>query len=73
MTTFSILLFLALILLLLSLVFLVYMALTIKGFSFHGIWDRALRGDRTSRLYMYLVLAAFGCAIAAQILGLAKG
>ena len=47
---------------------LVWLAVTQPGFSFHGIWNRALAGHKPSRIYMVLVIVAFALAVAAQAL-----
>jgi hypothetical protein len=47
---------------------LAWLAITQPGFSFQGIWARALAGHKPSRLYMALVLLAFALALAAQVL-----
>jgi hypothetical protein len=63
----------AFVLLACALAVLVYLALTTEGFSFHGIWEKALEGHRPSQLYMALVLVAFCLALANQVLYLRAG
>lgn len=43
------------------------MAITEKGFSLQGIWERALSGHRPSQVYMILSVLAFLLAVSAQV------
>ncbi|MDC6166407.1 hypothetical protein [Paucibacter sp. XJ19-41] len=48
----------------------IFIMATERTWNFHKIWELALKGQILSRIYMGVILAAFACAVAAQVLAL---